>query len=77
MNKNTSSSFPWVVILASIVCLVGVSVMVGWHLHLESWIRIHPKLVPMVYNTALSLFFSGMALLALHRNNSGWAALLA
>ncbi|MBF0428482.1 MAG: HAMP domain-containing protein, partial [Magnetococcales bacterium] len=78
MNPNTMlKAYPMVGVLATIVCLVGGTVVVGWYLHLEPVIRIHPRLVPMVFNTALCLLFSGMTLHALRYQRQELAVLLA
>lgn len=52
---------------AGAVMLLGLSVMVGWHLHLTALIRVNPQFVPMKYNTALGLFTAGAGLLAWQR----------
>ena len=61
-------------LMVTVVCgvlatLLGVSVMAGWHLHLEELIRVRPGFAPMVYNTALNMVITGLGLVFLAR---GW-----
>lgn len=44
--------------------LLGLIVMLGWHLNAPSVIQIRPGMVPMQYNTALSFLLGGMGLLS-------------
>ena len=43
---------------------LGIVVMFGWYTHNERLLQLHPTLVAMVYNTALSFFLCGAGLLA-------------
>src|SRR4051812_33513781 len=44
---------------------LGLLVLFGWHTHNETLLQLHPTLIAMVYNTALSFFVCGVGLLAL------------
>ena len=51
--------------LAGLATLVlGLAVMIGWHLKLPLVIQIHPSFVPMQYNTALGFLLAGAGLLS-------------
>ena len=43
--------------------LLGLLVLLGWHLHVAAIIQIHPASAPMQYNTALGFLFGGIGLL--------------
>jgi diguanylate cyclase (GGDEF)-like protein len=47
--------------------LLGLAVVLGWHLHLASVIQVHPAFAPMQYNTALGFLLGGVGLLAAQR----------
>lgn len=50
-------------LLASLVNMVlGLAVMVSWHLHFPALIQIHPSFAPMQYNTALGFVLGAMGL---------------
>ncbi|NJM66021.1 MAG: EAL domain-containing protein [Acaryochloris sp. RU_4_1] len=53
--------------------LVGLVVILAWHLHLIDLIQIPPDSPPIRYNTALALLLSGLALTALLKNRRHWA----
>ena len=42
--------------------LLGLLVLIGWHLHLPALIQLRPNLAPMQYNTALCILLAGDAL---------------
>ena len=44
--------------------VLGLAVMIGWHLKLPLVIQIHPSFVPMQYNTALGFLLAGAGLLS-------------
>jgi len=48
----------------ALTALIGLLVIIGWVFHFELIVRLHPTFVPMMFNTALGLFFCGTALLA-------------
>src|SRR5215510_6180373 len=58
-----------IVIAGSATAALGLAVMAGWHLHIETLLQLHPTFVPMQYNAALSFVLCGTGLLALTR---GW-----
>ena len=45
-------------------CVVGVLDMLAWHLHLVPWLTYPAGSMPMVHNTALLFFLSGISVLA-------------
>jgi len=45
--------------------VLGVLVLVGWHLHYPALVQVLPGLVPMQYNTALGFIISGAGLVAI------------
>lgn len=51
-----------------LVLVLGLVVLVGWHMQLAWLIQVIPRSAPMQYNTALSLVLVGGALLALNRD---------
>ena len=52
-------------ICGAAVSLLGVAVLVGWHLDSVSLTQVMPSFSPMHYNTALGMVLSGLALIAL------------
>jgi diguanylate cyclase (GGDEF)-like protein len=52
-------------LVAGAACaLLGLLVLLGWHLHVPLVIQIHPAFAPMQYNTALGFLLGGSGLLA-------------
>jgi signal transduction histidine kinase len=51
--------------LAVLSMALGSVVMFGWHARSAALVQIHPTFVAMVYNTALSFFLAGLAVLAI------------
>lgn len=51
--------------LSMLVAMLGLLVIVGWHLHSTLLIQVYPDFLPMQYNTALGFIFSGLAIIAL------------
>jgi len=47
-----------------IPALLGLSVLVGWYAHIPALVQVRPYFVPMQYNTALCILFSGAGLCA-------------
>jgi PAS domain-containing protein len=47
------------------VMLLGLMVVVAWHMHWQGFIQLSPGLPPMKYNTALGFILSGMSLVLL------------
>ncbi|MGI8837660.1 MAG: hypothetical protein ACR2H4_13635 [Pyrinomonadaceae bacterium] len=47
-------------ILTAII-LVGLGVLIGWHLHLRFLVQIMPGVIPMQYNTALCFIVMGIS----------------
>jgi signal transduction histidine kinase/DNA-binding response OmpR family regulator/HPt (histidine-containing phosphotransfer) domain-containing protein len=43
---------------------LGLVVIIGWHTHNQTLLRIHPDFIAMVYNTALCFFLCGVGLVA-------------
>ncbi|MBF0164419.1 MAG: PAS domain S-box protein [Magnetococcales bacterium] len=59
------------------ITLIGLSVLLGWHLQLSPLISMGQEFVAVQYNTALAFVMSGIALLALLRERNSLAALAA
>src|SRR5215831_17265539 len=59
------------------VCALGTVVLIAWHVHARAVLQILPTLAPMTRMTALSLLFSGTALLLLNTGRKHSAAFLA
>lgn len=55
-------------ICAILLCILGLSVIIGWYFQWSALIQIHPKFAPMQFNTALGFMVLGIAILALHRD---------
>ena len=53
---------------------LGLAVIVGWHLHSETLLQLHPTYAPMQYNAALNFVLCGSGLLAL---TCGWSRVAA
>ena len=53
---------------------LGLAVIVGWHLHSETLLQLHPTYAPMQYNAALNFVLCGTGLLAL---TCGWPRIAA
>lgn len=58
---------------ASLLLLLGLSVILGWHIGSERLIQIYPKFVPMQFNTALGFIFISLALMCLANNRRRFA----
>jgi diguanylate cyclase (GGDEF)-like protein/PAS domain S-box-containing protein len=52
-----------------LVSLLGILVMLGWHLHLVMLIQVSPEFVPMQFNTALGFLLGGVGILAVLSRN--------
>ncbi|MGH1363525.1 MAG: PAS domain S-box protein [Calditrichia bacterium] len=65
MNLKSSLTSGTIFIAGLCAVLLGLLVMLGWHLHLEALVQVLPMYAPMQYNTALCIFLSGLALLAI------------
>ncbi len=50
----------WTPIAGGISALLGVAVLVGWHVHSFALVQVLPAFVPMQYNTALGFLLSGV-----------------
>jgi diguanylate cyclase (GGDEF)-like protein len=50
-----------ITIAAGMIILLGVTVMLGWHLGVARVVQLHPGFTPMQYNTALCFTLSGLA----------------
>jgi sensor domain CHASE-containing protein len=62
MSNSLRGPLKLAVLLSGIgSALLGLVVLLGWHLHVATLIQIRPNLAPMKYNTALSIFLSGTA----------------
>ena len=60
---GNSARLRWAVALFGGVCSVlGLLVLIAWHLHLLALIQLRPTLAPMQYNTALCFILAGTAL---------------
>ncbi|GAB0057571.1 Sensor histidine kinase RcsC [Candidatus Magnetaquicoccaceae bacterium FCR-1] len=57
------------------ITLLGLTVLIGWHLRLLPLISMGPEFVAVQYNSGLALLASGIALLALFRDRHAFAAL--
>lgn len=57
------------------VAMLGLIVVVGWHLHIPTLIQILPTYAPMQYNTALSFLLCGLGLLSLTREWRHWGSI--
>ncbi|MDB2415323.1 response regulator [Rickettsiales bacterium] len=67
---NKTNSFWLVNMLGLISLILGLSVMVGWHIKSTDLIQILPSLAPMQYNTALGFLLSGLGILSIsYRKN--------
>ena len=66
---NTPVALRWsnLVVMAAggLSAALGIVVLVGWHIRNETLLQLHPTLVAMVYNTALSFLLCGAGLLAI------------
>ncbi|MBF0634130.1 MAG: PAS domain-containing protein [Nitrospinae bacterium] len=51
-----------VTLLCALVALLGMSVILGWHLANAALVQLNPKFVPMQYNTALGFVLAGAGL---------------
>lgn len=67
--QQKTSSFAYVFLAA--VALIGVLVIIGWHLHVRLLVQIVPGAIPMQYNTALCFIVVGISglLLITHRGH--------
>src|SRR5687768_8608293 len=59
------AAVPFVVGIA--VIILGLAVLLGWHVGSPGLVQLHPTFAPMKYNTALCFLCSGAALLAIGR----------
>ncbi|MBV5260346.1 GGDEF domain-containing protein [Synechococcus moorigangaii CMS01] len=50
---------------ATLVCVLGFGVMLGWYLRLPGFVQLHTNFVPMQFNTALGFVVVGLAVFAL------------
>src|SRR3954454_25300986 len=53
------------VISGGALAVLGLAIVLGWHIHSRAILQPWPGLIAPVYNTALSFFLSGLGLLAL------------
>jgi hypothetical protein len=51
--------------LGAAVLLLGLMVILAWHIHWLRLIQLSPELPPMKYNTALGFFLTGLSLVLL------------
>lgn len=58
------------VVAGLISAIIGILVLWGWHAHSMVLIQIHPSFAEMQYNSALCFVVSGIALVAIWKNNS-------
>jgi signal transduction histidine kinase len=56
-----------------LTCLIGLTVLIGWHTHNLLLLHIHPSFVAMAYNTALGFFLCGAGLIAITLNRPRFA----
>ena len=60
-------------IASAAAIVIGALVIAGWLLHVPALVRLHPALVSMKFNTALTLVLLGAAIrLAIDRRGSAW-----
>ncbi|HLG14395.1 MAG TPA: ATP-binding protein [Blastocatellia bacterium] len=52
----------FVLITGALCAALGLAVLAGWHTHNVALIQVRPEFVPMMYNTALAFFLSGVGL---------------
>ncbi|MBF0127688.1 MAG: PAS domain S-box protein, partial [Magnetococcales bacterium] len=77
MMASSDTSKRFLIFCGISVALLGMTVIVGWHLRMPALISLSPDFVAMQYNTALAFLASGLALPALVRERNGLAALAA
>ncbi len=81
-GSSTNPSRPYnrlgdvvVTVAAGGTALLGIAVVVAWHVHIPAILQLYPGYTPMVYNTALCFVFCGAAFVALHRERKQLAIL--
>ncbi len=65
MVKMNNKLFIYVRAMSALVILLGLTVILGWHLKESSLVQIQDSFAPMQYNTAVSFLLSGIGLLCL------------
>ncbi len=51
----------------------GTTTLIGWHVHNEALLRVHPGWIAMVYNSAICFICCGLGLIAIAARRSRWA----
>ncbi len=59
-----------------LTALLGLSVMIGWHARMMSFIQISPQFVPIQYNTALAFCLEGLGLVLVQGSRTQWLGVL-
>lgn len=61
LKANESSKLVWIFYIAgTVLTILSLSVLIGWHTENSLLIQLHPTFVPMQYNTALCFFLLGI-----------------
>lgn len=75
-GENLSKTTSYVSVVVGLInILVATLVIIGWHIHSPTLVRIFSSLTPMFYNTALCFFLSSLALIAVSHKRSKLALL--
>lgn len=69
-NRSPENTITLVVTAA--ITLVGMSVIVGWHLHVRALVQIIPGTIPMQYNTAMCFLVLGASAFAQVARRGHW-----
>jgi len=70
-SENLQIPFLLAIVGGALVALFGASVLWGWYSHNVTLIQVKATFVPMQFNTALAMLFSGLGLLIVTRVRSG------
>ncbi|BDI28149.1 hypothetical protein CCAX7_002000 [Capsulimonas corticalis] len=63
--SRSQNQLPALILFCGVLAtLLGVTVLIGWHTHNLTLLKIYPSFVAMAYNTALGFLLSGIALIA-------------
>lgn len=64
MKNSLPRHYSTLILAGGFSAALGLLVILGWHSHSISLVKIHPSFIPMAYNTALAFFLAGLGILA-------------